>query len=62
MDTVLHGFFVSYRDMQLIEDTLRSMPKHMDIEDAIDELLEIIEDKTPILIKFGDTDENFSNS
>ena len=56
MDTVLHGFFVSYRDMQLIEDTLRSMPKHMDIEDAIEELLEIIEDKTPILIKFGDTE------
>jgi len=56
MDTVLHGFFVSYRDMQLIEDTLRGMPKHMDIEDAIEELLETIEDKTPILIKFGDTE------
>lgn len=56
MNTVMHGYFISYRDMQLIEDTLRGMPKHMDIEDAIDELLELIEDKTPILVRFGEDD------
>jgi len=57
MKSVMHGYFISYGDMQLIEDTLRSIPTYMDTEDAIDELLELIEDKTPILIKFGREDD-----
>jgi hypothetical protein len=57
MNTVLHGYFISSGDMQLIEDTVKSLPRHLDIEDAIDEILEVIEDKTPIVVKFGGYDD-----
>lgn len=54
MKTLLKGYFISSSDMYMLDDMVKNIPVHMDNEDAMEEIIELLESRTPIIVQLGD--------
>ena len=57
MKTLLKGYFISSSDMYMLDDMVKNIPIHMDNEDAVGEMIELLESRTPIIVQLGDQDD-----
>lgn len=51
------GYFLSSNDMHMLEDAVHSLPTTRDTEDAMEEILSILESKTPIVVTFQEKED-----
>lgn len=54
MKTLLKGYFISSSDMYMLDDMVKNIPVHMDNEDAMEEIIELLESRTPIIVQLGE--------
>lgn len=58
MKTLLKGYFISSSDMYMLDDMVKNIPVHMDNEDAMEELIELLESRTPIIVQLGEQEDD----
>jgi hypothetical protein len=51
------GYFLSSNDMHMLEDAVHSLPTSHDTEDALEEILSILDSKTPIVVMFPEKED-----
>ena len=54
MKTLLQGYFISSSDMYMLDDMVKNIPVHTDNEDAMEEIIELLESRTPIIVQLGE--------
>jgi hypothetical protein len=57
MKTLLKGYFISSSDMYMLDDMVKNIPVHMDNEDAMEEIIELLESRTPIIVQLGEQED-----
>lgn len=57
MKTLLKGYFISSSDMYMLDDVVKNTPVHVDNEDAMEEIIELLESRTPIIVQLGEQED-----